>query len=273
MDILNMTQTCKEMDLPICRVLKNSVPLYTARPLEILSLRIYSPATILLLCFTIISTLWIIPKVNKHYSAIGRKELMMFFYLYIISAMLEMVLISNLLDSVNSGLIIYLISLQISFANSAFFCLFVGAVTANIFLGGVGIASLVIVRIATAIYFLVSLAVIFSSLIEKNSIIIFGATFIVNGMFAIAYVLVQSLRLINMDAEVWAYGTLGIAFLFFCLGVIPMFYGSKYIAYVSERYLDGVFFFHLFIFSSILMIHKFWLSTCENEAECTDLWM
>lgn len=90
----------------------------------------------------------------------------------------------------------------------------------------------------------------------------------VNLGLVVIFMIFQFFMLKKLKTDIWAYGTLLIGFVFFLFSVVTMFFGSVFVAFLSDRYLDGLFFYHLFVFCAIIMMHKFWLSVCENEAEC-----
>lgn len=76
-----------------------------------------------------------------------------------------------------------------------------------------------------------------------------------------------------MKLEIWVTGTLNIATLFMIIAIINLCVGGYFISWLSNGYLDSLFFFHLFSFCTVVMIHKYWLSICNDEAECTFLVM
>ncbi|EQB61631.1 putative glucose na cotransporter [Vairimorpha apis BRL 01] len=59
-----------------------------------------------------------------------------------------------------------------------------------------------------------------------------------------------------------------IAFTFFMLSVVFLVVGSHLIAILTDKYLDNLFFYNLFVFCAVVMVHKFWLSVCDYEVEC-----
>ncbi|TBU09098.1 catalytic subunit of chitin synthase III [Hamiltosporidium magnivora] len=268
MDILNLNHTCSEINLPLCKVLKDTPCGYTGRSLPVFGTNLNTFFTIIILLAAMFCTFRMIKGANKKYSAVGRKEMVTFFYMYLATISLETVLVSGVLKK---NVLVYLTSLQLSFANSTVFCLFIGGLTSTSLVDIGLLKSILIVRVVTFVYFVTSIVVIYMFLMAKNSFIICFFTFILNLGLAFLYLILQVLKLIRLDAEVWAYGTLIISALFFMSGILPLFFGSEYIALLSDRYLDGLFFFHLFIFCGIIMIHKYWLSVCENEAECISL--
>lgn len=263
---------CSEMDLPFCRVLETQPCNYASRTTKLLRIHIYSPSTLILLFTMIFCTIRMLQNVKHHYSAIGRKEMKSFFYLYLTSTIVDTVLISRVVP-LSPNVILLLVTMQLALASTTLFCLLVGSVTTlymftyHVFSGDV------VTNVLSTAYLLVITPIIYTILIGKNWELFFVIVFLLNFLLVIAYVFFQFHTLKSLNTEIWAYGTLLIGFVFFIIGIIPLFYGSEFIAQLSERYLDGLFFFHLFIFCAIIMIHKFWLSICECESECTPLFV
>lgn len=267
--IINMERTCGELNLPMCKIITDKHCKYTSRAGDLDIVEVESPSAVALLSVALICSFRLLINTKRHYAAVGRKELAHFFYLYIGALAIDILLISGW--QLEKYTHVYLTTVQLSLANTAIFSLFLGGLT-SVVLSDVGILkSIVILRVASFAYFLVCGSVILSSLVAKSGSVLFFFLLIINLVICTMYVVSQLALLIKNNSEVWAYGTLSIAAIFFSLGSTVLFYGSEHIAMLSERYLDGLFFFHLFMFCAIIMVHKYWLSICDFEAECASL--
>lgn len=269
MSILNLDHTCNEVDLPLCRVIKTHTCKHTSRKGPIGVMDVQSPSTVIFLLIALLCSLRLLVNTKRHYAAIGRKELVLFFYMYIGCLSIDTVLISGL--EMDRNAYTYLTTMQLSLASTALFSLFVSGITSVIF-SDIGVfKSIVVVRVLSFVYFLVVGASTLAGLVSKNGVMLFFVLFVLNFFIALCYLVSQLVLLIRNDSEVWAYGTLSVAAMFFAPAVTVLLYGAKYVAFWSERYLDGLFVFHLFMFCTIIMVHKYWLSTCDFEAECASL--
>lgn len=267
--LVNMDHTCDEVNLPLCRIIKDTQCNYTSRKGSLGISEVSSPAAVALLSVALLCSLRLLLNTKRHYAAVGRKELVLFFYLYIGALSIDILLISGI--ELDQYVYIYLTTMQLSLTNTAIFALFLGGLT-SVALPNVGLLkSIIVLRISSFAYFLICGSLILSSLISKSGAILFFTLLIANLLISVLYVISQLVLLIRSNSEVWAYGTLSIAICFFSLGSAVLFYGSEHIAMLSERYLDGLFFFHLFMFCTIIMVHKYWLSICDFEAECASL--
>lgn len=270
MDVMNLDHTCSEVNLPLCRIIKSDASKYVGRRGLVEIMDIESPATVAFLVFAVTCTLRLLVNTQKHYAAIGRKEFCFFFYLYLGSLLVDIPLVSGL-TAEDMSTHIYLTTIQLSFACTALFSLLVGGITSSILTNIGFFKSIVIVRALSFGYFLVSGSIILGGLLADNGGLLFMILFALNALMAGAYVVTQFTLLVRMNSEVWAYGTLSIACIFFTLAVTILFYGSEPLAFMSDRYMDGLFVFHLFIFCTIIMVHKYWLSICDFEAECASI--
>lgn len=266
-----INNVCSQTDLPFCKVLVKSAATYTSRSFSMGKIRICSPSTLILLMTIIFCTLRMINNVKINFTALGRKEMKVFFYLYITSISFDMLLISKLFNLTNDSVYTVVLALQLALTNTCVFCLLVGSFTTLYMISNRFMSGALITNVLSFAYFMSILPIIYFALVAKKYELFFIVIFACNTGMVVAFFLTQLLTLKILKTEIWAYGTILLGFLFFAMAVGPLFYGCDLLALLTERYFDGLFCFHLFIFCAIIMIHKFWLSTCENESECTPL--
>ncbi|KAM0673711.1 Chitin synthase [Gurleya vavrai] len=271
MSFFNLKYTCTEIELPFCRILHDTPTEFAGRTTKILKTNINTPYTCILLVSILMCTLRMLKSVNTHYSGVGRKEMKAFFYLYLFAISLDILLISNIIGIFGNDVYLIMTVLQLGIVCTSIFCLFVGSVTTVWMFTYARFSSTAVTRLLSAFYFVLIVPALYITLLQKNREIFCAIVFAANLFLLFSYMCFQLYMMRQIGSEVWAYGTLFIAFLFFCAGCVPLFFGCRYIAFLSERYLDGLFFLHLFFFCAIIMIHKFWLSICEDEVECTAL--
>ncbi|KCZ75979.1 hypothetical protein H311_03032, partial [Anncaliia algerae PRA109] len=228
-----------------------------------------SPSTIVLLACAIITIMHLIRRTRKYHTLFSKNEFVLFFYLYLTSIFLDIILISNYLK--DNTTFMYVLIAQLSFSCTALVSLLIGNITSKLFDSIQAFRSITIARILCSIYFIIVYPFLFVAIKNKNATLLFIFLVFVNLGIVLVYLIYQIILLRVSEAEVWAYGTLSVAVVFFSIGCTFLFYGSNIIAFLSERYLDGYFFFHLFIFCTVLMIHKYWYSISDNEIECADL--
>lgn len=269
-DFINLKYICTQVDFPFCRVLSDVPCEFMGRTSKFGPIVFFSPTTLIALVLIILSILRIVKVVKSKYSGIGRKEFIIFLYLYMATITLDLILISNLLMEVlPDATYKILLSVQLGFVMTSIWSLFIGSILTYTFYKGSVITSLLLVKMSSIFYYIGCVTAMYIFLTLRLKIAFFAVLFVYNGVLLFLYFILQIGLLMQIDAEVWGYGTLFVGLIFFLGGITPIFYGSNIIALLSERYLDGLFFFHLFTFCSIIMIHKFWLSVYDDEAECT----
>ncbi|ELA45985.1 hypothetical protein VCUG_02518 [Vavraia culicis subsp. floridensis] len=256
MDIANLDHTCSQINLPYCRYIDKPA-YYPARNYMIMDYRLHSLCTLVLLMVLIMSLVRLHVNIRKKYIAYARDELMLICDIYLAHLVLEFVLVLELFKSR------LILTVQLSLINAGTFtlillCIFCTALNL--------IHSYAIVRVLAVAYFAASL--IFFLLFLNNTVLVF-LNFIFNLFLVLLFVFVQLFKLVSSRAEVWSFGNLFISVLFLAMSVLVLFVGNNVICFVCEGYLDGLFVFHIFLFLSFLMLHKYWLSTCDKEVECT----
>ncbi|EPR78347.1 Chitin synthase III catalytic subunit protein [Spraguea lophii 42_110] len=265
MDIFTLDHTCNELRLSLCSALNKPISPYCTRTFEIFSYKVENVSTVLLLLSLIVVVIRIIYQIKKHYSAVGRKEFMLFFYYYLSFLILDIFLLHTK-QPVPLNYILTAISLGL--ANTCIFILLVCGLVSTAFVGGEFLYSDIFIRIISFLYFILLSGVYYVGFQSQQSLLIFLLLIPLNGLWIFIYFVVQIIKMKLMNAEIWAYGTLMISFIFYTISIIPFFSSSYLIVYLTDSYIDGIFFIHLFTFSAIMMIHKYWLSVCTSDIEC-----
>lgn len=260
---------CSEVDFPVCKVLDLETTKYKSTSATILMVKIQSPYTFLALIITIGCAFRMISHVNSLYASIGRGEMRTLFILYIISNMLQLPVLC-LGHYIHDKIFMFLTVCQISFYSTLLFGLFASGITIDRIYGIFGMKSSTFMRIFTSIYFAIISSFVFLCSSIKNEFII-SIMFIINSISLIFYLSFQMKKLKRIKSDVWAFGVLGIIFLFFLLSTLHTLVGSSIVAELSERNLDSMFFVTVYNFFMIMMVHKYWLSTCDFELECLSL--
>lgn len=257
---------CSEIDFPVCKFISENVCKCSSRFEYIGNFKIYSPAFLGLILANMGLTFRMVSHVKELCSSIGRSEMKFFYYMYALSNLLQIFLISFKDKIETVYFLLTVIHLVIN--NMCFISLFVGSYTQDMFIGKWGIKSTTILYMSTAAYGFMSTIVIFFGLLFREPISIFVSCFIMNFIIGYGYFIIQFKKLNKKKGEIWAYGTILISFIFFLLSASCLFVGSRIIAILTDKYLDNLFFHNLFLFCSVVMIHKFWLSVCDYEVEC-----
>ncbi|KAJ9083617.1 Chitin synthase, class 7, variant 2 [Entomophthora muscae] len=90
---------------------------------------------------------------------------------------------------------------------------------------------------------------------------LFTIHFVIIPCMLLAYGILRVGLLVQQEDSRWAVGDLCIAGLFFCLGQLIFFSASSDICASSKHYLDGSFFSQILLLLSVMMIYKSWDSS------------
>ncbi|KAM0672555.1 Chitin synthase [Ordospora colligata] len=192
--------------------------------------------------------------------------MLMFFYLYFGAMAIEAFLV-GFGYSTSQQVHLFLTTLQVSLYTSAFFVLFLGCITIDMFMGVFGIRVTTLLRGTTALYSIGMGAMVFIGLSSSNKQIASIPLIVLNMLFFSLYVLLQLKKLKKRNGEVWAFGTLFISLSCFIIANVFLFVGSAIIGIATNRYFDNLFFYHFFILCTFIMVHKYWLSVYDYEVE------
>lgn len=258
---------CSQIDFSLCRFISKEVCKGMCRTEMMGDAKINSPTVVILLALILGLTVRMIRHVQNLCSSIGRLEMTLFFTLYSLANILEMVLLS-LRHRLSGRLFLIFTTAHLVLTNSCFFSLLVGALTMEMYIGKWGMESSGLLYLSTSIYAFISTIVIFFGLVLREPISILVMVFCCNLVFVYSYFILQIKKLNRNKAEIWAYGTLTIALFCFILSIFPIFIGSEIISILTDKYLDNLFFHQLFLFCAVVMVHKYWLSVCDYEVEC-----
>jgi hypothetical protein len=264
---LIIDHACGSIGFPMCKYVSTSIPTYASRAGYLFGLKICAPCTVALLVCSMVCIGKMINHVKCLCSAIGRKEMTLFFYIYFASTLLESILV-GLKGLLRDHVHLFLTTLQLSLANLGFFALLAGSHTMDMFVGPFGMKTSSILYLVSLLYFIAASAFVYTALAIGNSIVIFIVSFFLSILFYLLYFVRQLKRLRKINGEIWAYGTMFIAFVCFVLAQAMIFAGADLIALSTDKYFDNLFFYHLFMLCSFVMIHKYWLSNFDYEVEC-----
>ncbi|KAI5169739.1 hypothetical protein PAEPH01_0958 [Pancytospora epiphaga] len=260
---------CSEVNLPICKVLKLEPTRFASAEKEPLGVPINAPYTLILLLISILCAFRMINHVNSLFASIGRGEMRTFFTIYIVSNSLQFIILAfeSYLPHFAAS---FLVILQTGLFSTLFFALFVAGFTIDRIYGILGMKSSTFMRIIT-VFFLVTITSFVSICCSVGNEFIILLVFAINTIFMSLYLIVQMSRLKQMNSDIWAYGILSIIFAVFILSNLHVVLGGQLVALLTERNLDNLFFTSLYTFMLVMMVHKYWLSTCDFELECLAL--
>jgi len=158
----------------------------------------------------------------------------------------------------------------VSISSTIYFGLFVSGVTISMIYGIFGVTSATFMRSLCCIYFFIASSFTFLFTATRFAAIL-SVHVILNSVFLVFYVFSQIPKLKKSNSDIWSYGILFLILGFHGLTLFHTFAFGDVVGELSEHNIDNFFLTTLYTFIMTLMIHKFWLSTCDFELECLAL--
>ncbi|CAO3636237.1 unnamed protein product [Cunninghamella blakesleeana] len=268
-------EICQTVALTLCPLIgKNDgiEPLCYARNVEFANTLIFQPATFMINIIALCMAIVMIYHIKTKYTAVGRKEITMFFQLYLVSVLLDMLLVTSIIPTASS-LYPFFTAVHLGLGSAIFWCLLLNGFVGFQFAEDGTPISLWSIRISTFIVFLI---VGLIALATFNNIGPFNYTspvglwiiyFIFNGAAILIYVVSQVLLVVYTLDDRWALGDIFFSVLFFLIGQVSMFIFSISLCEEMNHYLDGLFFGSAFHLLAVMMVYKYWDSITKEDLE------
>ncbi|GAA5812973.1 hypothetical protein MFLAVUS_006437 [Mucor flavus] len=266
---------CQTVALTLCPLMgkfDGIEPMCYSRNVEFAGLLVFQPATLMMdlaaICMTSIMTY----HVKTKYTAVGRKEIAMFFQLYLVTIFLEMLLVTNIIPTA-SILYPFFTAAHIGLLSACFWCLMLNGFVGFQFAEDGTPISLWSIRISSLVVFL---TVGFIAMATFNNVGPFSYTsptalwiiyFIANGFMFFIYTVSQIILVAYTLDDRWPLGDIVFGTLFFVSGLVVMFIFSVALCEQVKHYLDGLFFGSMFNLLAVMMVYKYWDSITKEDLE------
>ncbi|KAG0173805.1 Chitin synthase, class 7 [Apophysomyces sp. BC1034] len=266
---------CQTIALSLCPLIGQSdgiEPVCYSRNVDLAGNLIFQPATLIIDIVAIIMAAIMIYHIRSKYTAVGRKEIVMFFYLYMVTVFLEMLLITGIIPT-SSTVYPWFTAVHIGLISATFWCLLLNGFVGFQFAEDGTPLSLWSIRISSFIIFIV---VGFISIATFQGIGPFsyrsqGALwvfyFIINGAAFIVYVISQIILVVNTLDDRWPLGDILFGTAFFVVGQVLMYIFSVLICDQVKHYVDGLFFGTICTLLAVMMVYKYWDSITKEDLE------
>lgn len=247
-------------------------PVCYSRNVEINKTIIFQPATCFIHIAALIMTAIMVYHIRSKYTAVGRKEIVLFFYLYALSEVLVIFLDSAIIPTYSAAYL-YLTSVYVGFKTAIFWCLLINGFVGFQFAEDGTPKSLWFLRLSSLLLFGVGL---FVSLATFKGIAGMSPTkqtglWIVELIFPLACVLIytvsQVLLVLRTLDDRWPLGDITFGLFFFASGLILMYGFGKEVCRAVKHYIDGTFFGSLCMLLAVMMVYKYWDSITKEDLE------
>ncbi|KXN85145.1 Chitin synthase export chaperone, partial [Leucoagaricus sp. SymC.cos] len=239
---------------------------------------IFQPSTCFVHIVAIIMTAIMILHIRSKYTAVGRKEIVMFFWMYALIELLAMFLDSGVIPTSNQAYT-WFAAVYTGLVAATYCCLlingFVGfqfaedgtplSLWASLLYQFLRISCLVVFGIS----FFISIATFkqFAGFTYDKTIGLWIIYILWPLICTVIYVVSQLILVFRTLDDRWPIGDIVFGTAFFTIAQVLLFAFSVTICDAIKHYIDGLFFFTLCMLLSVMMVYKYWDSITREDLE------
>ncbi|PWY98260.1 hypothetical protein BCV70DRAFT_165255 [Testicularia cyperi] len=267
---------CDSIAMTVCPLLGDSglglEPICYSRNVEINSTIIFQPATCFIHIAALIMTAIMVYHIRSKYTAVGRKEIVLFFYLYALSEILAIFLDSAIIPTYSQAYL-YIAAVYVGLKTAIFWCLLINGFVGFQFAEDGTPKSLWFLRLSSLVLFGAGL---FVSIATFKGIAGMSPTkqtglWVVELVFPLAcvliYVVSQVMLVLRTLDDRWPLGDITFGLFFFAAGLILMYGFGEQVCKAVKHYIDGTFFGTLCMLLAVMMVYKYWDSITKEDLE------
>jgi len=266
---------CQQAALVICPLMGSSQgiePTCYSRNVQIGHTIIFQPAACFIHIVAIIMTIIMILHIRSKYTAVGRKEIVLFFYIYAVTELLAIFLDSAVIPT-SSGVYPWFTAVYTGLVAAAYTCLLINAFIGFQFAEDGTPLSLWGLRLACAAMFGVSFFIAvatfksFAGMSPSKPTVLWIIYLIWPGICVVVYIVLQLILVIRTLDDRWPIGDILFGAAFYAIGQLILFAFSNMICDAVKHYIDGLFLFQLCVLLSVMMVYKYWDSITKEDLE------
>ncbi|KAG0663541.1 Chitin synthase, class 7 [Rhodotorula mucilaginosa] len=233
---------------------------------------VFQPATSFLHICALLMVIIMILHIRSKYTAVGRKEILIFFYMYFGEEILAIFLDSAIIPT-SSPVYPWFAAIHFGLTCAIYWCLLVnGFVGFQVVEDGTRL-SLWILQGTSAVVGLIAGLIAIGTF--KNAAGLSSAKptglwvlqFIFNLACVVIYIVAQLLLVLRTLDDRWPVGDIIFGTAFWVIGQVLLFAFSNTICDAVSHYLDGTFFNSLCMLLAVMMVYKFWDSITKEDLE------
>ena len=211
--------------------------------------------------------------VRSKFTAVGRKEILTFFYLYLGLTAVSLLLDAGVLEARSGGAFPWFVAVQNGLVSALCTCLLVnGFVGFQLYEDGTNL-SVWLLRLSSLGMFVISFAVSlltfksWAGLGPTNTAGLFIVVYLVNAIALAVYFILQVILVINTLQDRWPLAHLAFGVFFFVTGQVILYALSTRICEAINHYIDGMFFATVCNLLAVMMVYKYWDSITKEDLE------
>ncbi|GAA6046989.1 hypothetical protein JCM3770_003466 [Rhodotorula araucariae] len=233
---------------------------------------VFQPATSFLHICALIMVAIMILHIRSKYTAVGRKEILVFFWMYFLEEILAIFLDSAIIPP-SSDVYAWFAAIHTGLVCATFWCLLVnGFVGFQVVEDGTPLSLWFLQGTSAVVGIIVGLIAIGTF---KNTAGLSSATptglwilqFIFNLACVVIYVIAQLLLVWRTLDDRWPIGDILFGTAFWVIGQVLLFAFSNTICDAVSHYLDGTFFHALCTLFAVMMVYKYWDDLTREDLE------
>ncbi|KAL4978367.1 chitin synthase export chaperone [Aspergillus desertorum] len=272
---------CKKAALPLCSLVGPSsaisgstgiIPNCYARNIELANTIIFEGAASFLHIIALGMTVIMILHIRSKFTAVGRKEIITFFYIYMALTVCSLVIDAGVVPP-RSGPFPWFVAVQNGLASALCTSLLVnGFVGFQLYEDGTAL-SVWLLRLTSMVMFAVSFLISiltfksWGGLSPTHTLAMFIVLYIVNAICIAVYLVMQLLLVLNTLEDRWPLGHIAFGLLVFIAGQVIMYAFGDVICDNVQHYLDGLFFATFCNLLAVMMVYKFWDYITKEDLE------
>ncbi|GAA5867797.1 hypothetical protein JCM3774_005855 [Rhodotorula dairenensis] len=233
---------------------------------------VFQPATSFLHICALLMVIIMILHIRSKYTAVGRKEILIFFYMYFGEEILAIFLDSAIIPT-SSSVYPWFAAIHFGLTCAIYWCLLVnGFVGFQVVEDGTRLSLWILQGTSAVVGLIAGLIAIgtfkdAAGLSKAKPTGLWVLQFIFNLACVVIYVVAQLLLVIRTLDDRWPVGDILFGTAFWVIGQVLLFAFSNTICDAVSHYLDGTFFNSLCMLLAVMMVYKFWDSITKEDLE------
>lgn len=266
---------CETAALVVCPLVgtdQGIEPICYSRNVDVGGTLIFQPSTCFVHIVAIIMTAIMILHIRSKYTAVGRKEIVMFFWMYAVIELLAMFLDSGIIPT-SHAVYAWFAAIYAGLVAATYTCLLINGFVGFQFAEDGTPTSLWFLRISCfvvwGITFFISIAT-FNSYVgfKYDKTMGLWILYILWPLIcAVVYIVSQLVLVFRTLEDRWPIGDIIFGTAFFAIAQVLLFAFSVTICDAIKHYIDGLFFFTLCMLLSVMMVYKYWDSITREDLE------
>ncbi|KAK4177833.1 chitin synthase III catalytic subunit [Triangularia setosa] len=277
----DFTNICRMAPLPLCSSVGPITSIASgvgiepdcfSRNIELANTIIFQGAASAMHIVALIMTVTMILHVRGKFTAVGRKEITSFFYLYMLLTFLSLCIDAGVIPP-GSAPYPYFVAVQAGLASALVTCLLInGFVGFQLYEDGTPL-SLWMMRLCSAAAFVISFLVALATFMTwaglgpTNTIGLFVVLYLLNAIQLFIYVVLQIILVTRTLQDRWPLGDIAFGVFFFVIGQVILYAFSRPICNAVSHYMDGLFFATTCNLLAVMMVYKYWDSITKEDLE------